>query len=293
MSGFDRSAPFEVVEEDLEYARPDGAPLLARIYRPAGYHAPLPALVDVHGGAWAYFDRRGDFYIDRALAACGMVVVALDFRQGTHRYPSAIADVVAGIRWTKAQADALGVRPEGVGLIGSSSGGHIAMLAALRPSAPEFTTTRVAGADGIDARVNYALPLWPILDPLARYRYLLDRRANPTPARDPLFHLDLLIAGHEAFFPDEDTMARASATRMVEAGEFECLPPVWLAHPELDENVTLPMTERFVRAYRAAGGMVELEVFEGVGHGFAIFPGEAADRGIARMRDFIARRLAA
>ena len=293
MSGFDPRAPFEVVEEDLEYARPEGMPLLATVYRPAGRHPPLPALVDVHGGAWSYADRRSDFYFDRALAACGMVVVALDFRQGTHRYPSAIADVVAGIRWTKAHAATFGARPDRVGLIGSSSGGHIAMLAALRPSAPEFTTTPVAGANGIDACVDYALPLWPILDPLARYRYLLARRANPTPARDPAFHLDLLIAGHEAFFPDEETMGRASATRMVEAGEFERLPPIWLAHPELDENVTLPMTERFVRAYRAAGGVVELEVFPGVGHAFAIFPGEAADRGITRMRDFIARRLAA
>ena len=294
MSGFDPSAPFEVVEEDLEYARPEGTPLLARVYRPVGHHPPLPALVDVHGGAWTYFDRLGDFYIDRALAACGMVVVALDFRQGpTHRYPSAIADVVAGIRWTKAHAATLGARSDGVGLIGGSSGGHILMVAALRPGAPEFTTTPVAGADGIDARVDYALPLWPILDPLARYRYLLERRANPRPARDPFFLVDRLIEGHDAFFGDQETMERASATRMVESGEFECLPPIWLAHPELDENVTLPMTERFVRAYRAAGGVVELEVFPGLGHAFANFPGEAADRGIARMRDFVARRLGA
>jgi acetyl esterase/lipase len=294
MSGFDPSAPFEVVEEDLEYARPEGTPLLARVYRPAGGHGPFPALVDVHGGAWTYFDRLGDFYFDRALAACGMVVVALDFRQGpTHRYPKAIADVVAGIRWTRAHAATLGARPERVGLIGGSSGGHILMLAALRPGAPEFTTTPVAGADGIDARVDYALPLWPILDPLARYRYLLERRANPTPARDPFFLVDRLIEGHEVFFGDEATMDRASATRVVEAREFECLPPIWLAHPELDENVTLSMTERFVRAYRAAGGVVELEVFPGLGHAFANFPGDSADRCIAGMRAFIARRLAA
>jgi acetyl esterase/lipase len=177
MSAFDPSAPFEVVEEDIEYARPQGTPLLARVYRPVDAGGACPALVDVHGGAWTHFDRRADFYFDRALAACGMVVVALDFRQGpAHRYPSAIADVVAGVRWTKTHADDVGATPDRVGLIGGSSGGHIAMLAALRPTAPEFTTTRVAGADGIDARVDYALPLWPILDPLARYRYLRERR---------------------------------------------------------------------------------------------------------------------
>ncbi len=292
MSGFDPSGPHAVVTDDVEYARPDGEPLLARVYRPASASAtPWPVLVDVHGGAWTYFDRHADAYFDRALAACGLVVVALDFRQGAaHPYPTAVADVVAGVRWAKVHAHALGARPDGLGLIGGSSGGHLLMLAALRPTAPEFGTTPVAGADGIDARVAYALPLWPILDPLARYRYLLARRAEPTPAHDPFFQPERLLAAHDGFFGDQATMARANALRVVETGEAECLPPIWIAHPELDENVTLPMTERFVAAYRRAGGAAELEVFPGVGHAFANFPGEAADRCIARMRDFIGRQ---
>lgn len=279
-----------VVEEDVEYASPGDRPLLARIYRPAGATRALPALVDVHGGAWTYLDRTADFYFDRALAASGMVVVALDFRQGpADRYPTAVADVVAGIRWTKANAARLGARPEGLGLVGGSSGGHLLMLAALRPTAPEYETS-VVDAGGADARVAYALPLWPILDPHARYHYLLARRNGPA-GRDRLFEPERLIAGHEAFFRDDDEMARASALRIVAAGEAECLPPIWIAHPELDENVTLAMTERFVAAYRRAGGAVELEVFPNVGHAFANFPGEAADRCIDRMRAFIARQV--
>ena len=292
--GFDQSGPHAVVHEDLTYARPGGQPLLARIYRPVQVAGPLPALVDVHGGAWTFFDRKADAYFDRALAACGAVVVALDFRQGTaDRYPTAVADVVAGIRWVKANAARLDLRPDRVGLIGGSSGGHLLMLAALRPHAPEFATTAVDAPADVDARVAYALPLWPILDPLARYRYLLARRADPTPARDPFFQPVRLIAAHEAFFGDEATMQQASALRIVEAGEAEALPPIWIAHPELDENVTLAMTERFVAAYRKAGGAADLEVFPGVGHSFANFPGEAADRCIARMREFVARQLAA
>ena len=294
VSGFDPRGPHAVVHEDIEYARPDGTPLLARVYRPADGGGPWPALVDVHGGAWTFFDREGDAHFDRALAACGMVVVALDFRQApAHGYPTAVADVVAGIRWTKASARRLGARTDDVGLIGGSSGGHLLMLAALQPTAPAFTTTPVAAPADVDARVAYALPLWPILDPLARYRYLLIRRTDPRPAHDVFFQPDRLLASHDLFFGDEATMAGASALRMVAEGEAECLPPIWIAHPELDENVTLPMTERFVAAYRKAGGDVELEVFPGVGHAFANFPGEAADRCIARMRNFIARRLAA
>jgi acetyl esterase/lipase len=291
---FDATGPHAVVHEDVEYARPDGMPLLARVYRPESRSdVSLPALVDVHGGAWTYFDRTADAVFDVALAACGMVVVALDFRQAPrHRYPTAVSDVIAGITWTKANARALGIRPDTLGLIGGSSGGHLLMLAALRPYAPEFNSTPVRGAQGVDARTAYALPLWPILDPHARYRYLLDRRHGPA-GRDPLFQPERLLAAHDAFFGDEATMETASALRFVERRECDYLPPIWLAHPELDENVTLAMSERFVAAYRAAGGDAELMVFPGVGHAFANLPGPDADACIARMRAFVARQLAA
>jgi acetyl esterase/lipase len=293
MPAFEPAARHEVLVEDVAWTRPDGEDLLARVYRPAA-PGPFHLLVDVHGGAWVYFDRTADAYFDTALAARGLVVVALDFRTGArHRYPTAVADVVAGVRWAKAHAADLGARADGTGVIGGSSGGHLAMLAALRPDAPEFATTPVDGADAVDARVDYALPLWPILDPPARYRHLLGRRDEPATARhDPFFQPEHLIAGHEAFFGDLATMDRASALRVVEAGEATVLPPIWIAHPELDENVTLEMTERFVAAYRRAGGSAELEVFPGVGHAFANFPGEAADRCIGRMARFIGDRLA-
>ena len=95
---FDPTGPYAVEFEDLEYGGPPAHRLCARLYRPVGVHAPLPALVDVHGGAWMHFDRTVDAYFDRALAACGMVVAALDFRQAPIRYPTAVADVVAGQR---------------------------------------------------------------------------------------------------------------------------------------------------------------------------------------------------
>ena len=123
----------------------------------------------------------------------------------------------------------------------------------------------------------------------ARYRYLLDRLANPRPSRDPLFKADLLKQGHETHFGDLETMDAASVPRLVAAGEAERLPPIWVAHPELDENVTVEMTRHLVETYRRAGGSAELELFEGVGHAFANIPGADADRCIAKMKEFIAR----
>jgi acetyl esterase/lipase len=100
------------------------------------------------------------------------------------------------------------------------------------------------------------------------------------------------MRAQEEHFGDEETMRRASVPRMLDDGDYEQLPPLWVAHPELDQNVTLAMTQDWVAKYRARGGSVELEVFPGVGHAFANFSGPATDRCIERMRDFVARQLA-
>jgi len=107
------TATTQVVHEDLPYAETAEGPLLARVYRPAGARGPLPALVDVHGGAWRWFDRTADAVFDRALAATGMLVVALDFRMApAHRWPASLDDVRAGVRFVRANAERLGARPD-------------------------------------------------------------------------------------------------------------------------------------------------------------------------------------
>jgi acetyl esterase/lipase len=274
------AATTEVTQEDLPYVERGDGPLLARVYRPTRSRGPLPALVDVHGGAWRSFDRSADTNFDRALAASGMVVVALDFRMApAHRWPASLEDVREGICFVRANAARLGALPDPIGLIGGSSGGQLALVAAIAPGSP-------------GARVAYALPLWPIADPFARYRYAKARIGEERGDGDRFFAPERLARAQEEHFGDEETMRRASVPRMLDDGEFEQLPPLWVAHPELDQNVTLAMTQDWVAKYRARGGEVELEVFAGVGHSFANFPGPAADRCIAGMRDFVARQLA-
>jgi len=127
---FDQSAPYEVDELDAPFARPGGLELLARIYRPKGEaELPLAALLDVHGGAWSRNDRTSGAVHCRGLAAAGLLVVSLDFRQGSaHKHPAASADVAAGVRYVRAHARRLGVDPRRVGIVGSSSGGQLALL---------------------------------------------------------------------------------------------------------------------------------------------------------------------
>jgi len=294
---FDPSAPYEVDESDVPFARPGGVELLARVYRPRGEPAaPLAALIDVHGGAWSRNDRLSGAVHGRALAASGLVVVSLDFRQGPeHKHPVASADVAAGVRYVRAHAQRLGVDPRRVGIVGSSSGGQLALLQAVKPGAPEHAGTPVVLPDGstgagpADDSVAFVIALYPVADPLARYRYVLSRKDEPPTATG--FQAKRLIDAHHGYFANEAAMAQASVTRVVSSGEARVLPPAWIAQPDLDDNVPAAVTDAFFAAYRAAGGQIERTHFPGARHGFVGTANADTVKAVGLIRGFLASQL--
>lgn len=269
---FDQSAPYEVEERDVPFARHGAQDVLARVYRPKGtVTTPLAAVVDVHGGAWSRGDRTGGANLGRGLAASGLVVVSLDFRQGPdHKHPAAAQDVSAGVRWVRTNAKTLGVDPARIGISGQSSGGHLALLVATQPKLAAHTGTALVTTDGAigattgDDAVAFALAFYPVADPLARYHYAVGRKNDPTFAEGAA----RLAASSLGYFTDESAMAAASVTGVVDGGRAGALPPVWLAHPEMDDNVPGAITDALVRAYEKAGGAIERVRFPGAKHGF-------------------------
>ncbi|HUK42420.1 MAG TPA: hypothetical protein VLX11_15295, partial [Candidatus Acidoferrales bacterium] len=71
---------FEVDVRDFPYQHLANKAWLARVYQPKG-KGPFPGIIDVHGGAWHNGDRTNNGGIDQALAARGILVAAIDFRQ--------------------------------------------------------------------------------------------------------------------------------------------------------------------------------------------------------------------
>src|SRR6266550_8138726 len=127
------SAGYEIDVQDVEYLRHGDRPLLARLYSPRG-DGPFPMVVDLHGGAWCRGDRTNDAVMNEPLAKSGVVVAALDFRMPPDAsYPGSMADINYAIRWLKTRATSLGSRPDLVGVLGTSSGAHQAMLGGMRP----------------------------------------------------------------------------------------------------------------------------------------------------------------
>ncbi len=127
---------FEVDIDDITFVEHGSRPLLARVMLPRA-RGPFPAVVSVHGGAWYENDRTHRNVTKRELARRGIVVVAIDFRMPPEAsYPAALADINFAIRWVKANAERLRTSPEAVGIQGESSGGHLAVLAGVRPARP-------------------------------------------------------------------------------------------------------------------------------------------------------------
>src|SRR3954447_17484111 len=233
---------FEIEVRDLEYQRADGAPLLARLYRPIG-SGPFPALIDVHGGAWASGDRLNNAPLDEALAKSGIVVLAIDFRMPPeHRYPASIADINLATRWLKAHAAEFGSRRDLVGGLGTSSGAHQLLLSPLKPAEPRYAALPLADAPGEDARLPYLVLCWPISDPLARYR-MVREKGNTR-----------LVEAHDAYWRSEAEMEEGNPQLILERGEAVALPPAVVVQGLADDNVTPDMADRFAAAWGSRGG---------------------------------------
>jgi acetyl esterase/lipase len=253
---------------------------LARLYRPKG-QGPFPALIDVHGGAWASGDRLNNAPLDEALAKSVIVVLAIDFRMPpAHRYPASIADIHFAIRWLKAHAREFGSRRELVSALGTSSGAHQLLLAALKPRDPRYAGLPLEEAPDEDARLPYIVLCWPISDPLARYR-MVKEKGNTR-----------LVAAHDAWWASEAEMAEGNPLLILERGEaITPLPPAIVVQGTADDNVTPDMADRFALAYRARGGRLDLHKFVGQPHTFIVRDpaSEASRQATEKLRDFVLR----
>jgi acetyl esterase/lipase len=284
----DKSAAFDVA--DVEYLRHGDKPLLARIYTPHGA-GPFPAMVECHGGAWCQSDRLTEKLRHQYMAAHGVVSIALDFRSGNEDpYPASVQDINYAVRWAKLNARQLKTRPDLIGLSGQSSGGHLAMLVAMRPHDPRYAAIPLpAGSAPQDASVRCVIMTWPVINPLSRYRHAKREK------------LDSIIARQDSYWRTEANMAEGNPMLALERGEKLLTPPaVWYQsrgdamHDYKDPESTFDGNEpqRFVANYRKAGGPIALEYIDmdrGAGGSDLSKTGDM----FSRMVEFIAKNVKA
>jgi acetyl esterase len=278
---YDPAARYEFKVEDVEYRSDGERSWLALIYQPQG-PGPFPALLEIHGGAWNNGDRRNNPALAEGLAASGVVVASIDFRMGGQDpYPSSLADINYATRWLKVHAPDFRADPATVGGLGVSSGGHLILLAAMRPFDPRYTALPFAGAASVEGTLAYAISLWGVLDPYGRY-LMAQQRGNKE-----------LMANHERYFLTTDAMQESNLIRILEQKEKVELPPALLIQGTADKGVPQGMVEKVNELYGAAGGNVELALFQDMPHGLAGWSELETGRMIERVKAFIAQRVAA
>jgi len=281
----------EIDVKDIEYLRHGDRPLLARLFTPRG-DGPFPMMVDLHGGAWCRGDRMSDTAMNEPLARSGVVVAALDFRMPPDAsYPGSLVDISFGIRWLKSRARDFRGRPDRVGVMGASSGGHQAMLLAMKPRDPKYAALPLpAGSPAVDGGMRCAVLCWPVIDPLSRYRYAKKLKAGGPPYPEVV---DRVLPSHDEYWRTEEAMAEGNPTVALEGGEAVETPPVLYLQGTHDKAHPRPDLDRFVAAYRKIGGQVDLELMEGEAEGYINKqpPSPAVGRTIARIVEFVHKQL--
>lgn len=279
---YDPAATFELKVSEVEFRRTEkGRQLMARVYQPQGA-GPFPTVLDLHGGAWRRKDRLAEEPMDRAIAASGVLVVAIDLRLSEEApYPASVQDANLGVRWLKSRAAEWNGDPSRIGVYGSSSGGHVAELLAMRPRDPRYGAIPLPAAPTLDATVAYVATRSPVSDPYARFQQA-ERRKRAE-----------MIENSRIYFNPWETIYEGNPQLILERREPVSLTPLLIMQGALDDNVLPALQEKFAATYRAAGGVCELTVFDGSEHEWVAKPGPQTDRAREMVKAFIARQVKA
>lgn len=250
---YNPEARYNVLPRDLEYRRVDGAPLLARVYEPQG-QGPFPLLIECHGGDWHTGNRLDNEPWHQHIASSGIVVAAIEFRQGPAGvYPRAEADVNYAIRWFKAHAAEFNASPEYVGASGSGSGGHLALLNAMLPRHHLHAQHDLDATHQPDATLAFVISNSGYISPAS----FIEDETRP----------ELSIRAREHFAGASD-LRWASPFLIGMYFRPESKPAMLLIQGAGDTSVPDVELERFVYFYSRAGGLVQLAKYPGESRNF-------------------------
>jgi acetyl esterase/lipase len=279
-ASYDSAAKFGLKISEVEYRRNKaGRQLIARIYEPAG-KGPFPTVLDLHGGAWNAKDRKAEEPMDRAIAESGVLVVAVDLTLAPESpYPACVQDANFAVRWLKTKAAAWNGNPAKIGVYGSSSGGHVAELLAMRPRDSRYNAIPLREAPSADASVAYVAMRSPISNTFARYQNAEKMKRSA------------MVKNNTTFFVPWDTIHESNPQEILDRHETITKAPFLIMQGALDDNVLPAVQERFARSYRDAGGDIRYELFEGCEHEWVAQPGPQTDHAREIVKAFIARQV--
>lgn len=235
---------------------PDGAPDAkddGPIHRPAIYRY-LPenpngvGIVVCPGGGYSglALNHEGE-QVAKWLNENGIAAFVLRYRHAPlYQHPTPRGDVRRAVRLVRANAEAWGVDPSKIGVLGFSAGGHLTATAAT-----QFEAGNLDAADPLErisSRPDFAAPIYPVISMKEPHGHMGSQRAllgaDPSPELVEQMSLDTQVT--------KDT------------------PPIFIAFTTEDTVVPVQNGLIFYEACVNAGVPAELHIFEKGRHGLGL-----------------------
>jgi acetyl esterase/lipase len=192
--------------------------------------------------------KEGSELVKR-LNALGVSAFVLKYRLVEYGHPAPLRDVLRAIRIVRSRAREFGVRPDRIGVLGSSAGGHLAACAGTLFDDPEGRTG--AALDAVSARPDFLALLYPVITMTLPFTHAASRKNLIGDSPSPVLVEHLSI----------ETQVRRDT------------PPTFIVHTAEDTSVPLENSLLFFQALRRAGIPVEAHFYERGPHGFGTSPG--------------------
>jgi acetyl esterase/lipase len=242
-----------VVEADIEYAVVAGESLKLDLHKPASA-AGAPLVVYVHGGGWEAGSKA-----QMPLAGVverGYVVASLDFRPASKApFPGQVHEIKAAIRFLRANASRYGYDASRIGIVGASSGGHLAALVGTTNGNAELE-----GALGGHAEESSAVQAIVSYFPATNLTTIL---AQSTPfglgVREPA--LKRLLGA----LPKENEAGAKLASPVFHVDPTD--PPLFMLHGDQDPQMPINQSHELQGAYEQQGLAASFVVVHGAAHG--------------------------
>jgi acetyl esterase/lipase len=258
---------------DLTYATlPGFRPLTLDLYSPRAGSGALPLVVFVHGGGWNGGDARHtgtfeDFPATlAALAARGYVVASVNYRLSEEaRFPAALQDVKAAIRWLRGDAAGRGIDATRVAVWGAAAGGQLAALTGVTCGVDRFEPAADAGVKNLPSDCAEAVIDWYGVTDLES---LADDSGTETPSRSSFTAQSSTAEGD--YLGCEPADCAPGLARLASPLAFisNLSPAFLIQHGAADTTVPPRQSQKLYDALRAKGIPAELVLYPGVAHDF-------------------------
>ncbi len=269
---------------DLPYASLSPAQKLD-IYLPDEGDGPFPVILYIHGGGFAYEDKRRIHLLPflKGLQR-GYAVVGVDYRlSGEALFPAGLQDVKAAIRWLRANRAQYHLDGDRIAACGGSSGGNYAAMICLTDRVTEFDDLSL-GNPQYPCHVQAAVDWYGPTDFLKMDAQLDENGYGPGTHGAAGSPESMYLGAKLADVPLKVELANPMT--YIHAH----MPPLLIQHGRLDTLVPVQQSIIFADKLRkyVSPDRFEFDILEGAGHADPLFETE---ENMARVFSFLDRHL--